>query len=90
MPFRVRDKYRANPAAIYVEEYGGHVTPDPRMAYADDDPMVKARPEYFIQEGQEDDPAPESVRIADVVEQATRAPGEKRTGPPRRTRKPQP
>jgi hypothetical protein len=83
MPYRVRDQYKASPSAIYNPATGGHDVPDPARQYADDDPLVKLAPWYFIAEGQEEAPPPESVRIADIVEQATRAPGEKRRGPGR-------
>lgn len=89
MPYRVRQRYQANPMALYSPEAGVHIVPDPRGQFADDDPMVLASSWYFIKEGEEEEPAPESVRIADVVEQATRAPGEKRRGPGR-PRKPTP
>lgn len=84
--FRVREEYKRNPSALWSPEAGAHIVPDPARQYTADDPMVKANPWYFIQEGQEEEPPPVSVRISDV-EQATRAPGEKRTAP-RRTRKP--
>jgi hypothetical protein len=87
MPYRVRDANQLNPQALRDPATGMFTVPDPRAQYEDDHPLVKAHPSYFIKEGEEEAPAPESVRIADVVEQATRAPGEKRRGPgrPRKT-----
>jgi hypothetical protein len=83
MPYRVRDHYQRNPEALYDPATMAHTVPDPRAQYADDDPLVAQFPHYFIKEGEAEAPAPESVRIADIVEQATRAPGEKRRGPGR-------
>ncbi|HEU4751756.1 MAG TPA: hypothetical protein VFU47_01530 [Armatimonadota bacterium] len=77
--YRVRDQYKTSPSAIWNPETGGHEVPDPARQYTEDEPLVKLAPWYFIAEGEQEAPAPESVRIADV-EQATRAPGEKRAG----------
>lgn len=74
--FRVRERYKHEPNAIFVD--GLPQVPDPTKQYAADDPLVKAAPYYFIREGEVEVVDRESVAIADVVEQATRAPGEKR------------
>lgn len=88
MPLRVREKYKANPCALYDPRSGAHIVPDPTKQYADDDPLVLSSAWYFIAEGEEEPETPESVAIADVqaeIEQATAAPGEKRAV--RRTRR---
>lgn len=77
MPMRVRERYKHEPCALLDPASGAHIVPDPTRQYADDDPMVLNAPWYFIAEGEAEEPQAESVRIADV-EQATRAPGEKR------------
>lgn len=75
--FRVAEKYKHEPCALLDPKSGAHIVPDPTKQYADDDPLVLNARWYFVREGDEE-PAPrESVRIADV-EQATRAPGQKR------------
>jgi hypothetical protein len=78
MQMRVRERYKANPCALFDPQSGAHIVPDPTKQYDDQDPLVLNAGWYFIAEGEDDETAPESVRIADV-EQATRAPGEKRT-----------
>ncbi|WP_157251113.1 hypothetical protein [Nonomuraea typhae] len=78
MPMRVRERYKAEPCALLDPKSGAHIVPDPTRQYADDDPVVLNAPWYFIAEGEQDEPAPDSVRIAEV-EQATTAPGERRT-----------
>jgi len=75
MPKRVREQYKANPAAIYIPAAGGHVVPDPSLRYEDDDPIVVAAPWYFIDEGQVEDT---SVPTEVPIEAATAAPGQKR------------
>lgn len=82
MPYRVREKYKANPQAIFDPSIQAHVVPDPRLQFDDDHPLVVMRPDYFIKEGEEEEEPPTSIRIADI-EQATRAPNEKRRGPGR-------
>lgn len=77
MAMRVRERYKAEPSALYNPASGAHQVPDPAKQYADDDPMVLSAPWYFIREGEDEAPPVESVRIADV-EQATARPGEKR------------
>ncbi len=75
MSRRVREQYKANPAAIFDPAAGAHVVPDPGRQYADDDPIVKLAPWYFIAENEiEDTTKPDSVPI----EAATAGPGEKR------------
>jgi hypothetical protein len=81
MPKRVREKYKANPCALFDPGSGAHIVPDPTKQYGDDEPLVLSAPWYFIDEGQDEDVNPGSVAIADVrseIEQATAAPGEKR------------
>lgn len=77
MPMRVRERYRHEPCALLDPASGAHIVPNPTSQYAEDDPMVLNAPWYFIREGVSEEPASDSVRISDV-EQATRAPGEKR------------
>lgn len=72
-------RLRANQAvAVRHPEHGGFVTPNPADTYADTDPLVRAFPWLFSTEDElaerDAKPAPESVQ----VEQATRAPGERR------------
>lgn len=55
------------PAALRHPETGEFVVPDPRKAYRSDDPLVKAFPWAFASDAD-----------AAGVEQATRAPGERR------------
>lgn len=78
MPRRVREKYKAEPCALYHPRAGGHIVPDPTKQYADDDPLVLANQWYFVAEGEPEPPRGDSVPIGDV-ERATAAPGEKRT-----------
>lgn len=56
---------------------GGRVRLSPEQSWAADDPFVKARPELFRTD-------PGRVERTEVVETATRAPGEVRQTPPRR------
>lgn len=56
------------PHAVRHPETGGMVVPSPAEAYRDDDPLVKAYPWLFASDADREEP----------VEQATRAPGEKR------------
>lgn len=79
MAMRVRERYRREPSALLDPASGAHIVPDPAQQYADDDPMVVRNSWYFIAEGETDEQPTESVRIQAPVEQATRAPGEKRT-----------
>lgn len=82
MPMRVREYYKSNPCALLDPKSGAHIVPDPSAQYADNDPLVLNAPWYFIAEGETEVTSVESVDIAEI-EQATAAPGEKRT-----TRKP--
>ena len=85
MPMRVREQYKHEPCALLDPTSGAHIVPDPTKQYADDDPMVLNAPWYFEREGEKEQTERESVRIADVVEQATANPGEKRrVGRPRK------
>jgi hypothetical protein len=79
MPYRVRDKHKADPCAFYSPAAGGHIVPDPTRQYADDDPLVQAAPWYFVREGEQEPPPPDSVRVDAPIEQATANPGEKRS-----------
>jgi hypothetical protein len=76
--FRVAERYKHNPCALLDPNSGAHIVPDPTRQYADDDPLVLNARWYFVREGEEDVVERDSVRIADVVEQATANPGEKR------------
>ena len=73
MPYRVRDKYRAEPCALLDPQSGGHRVPDAGIKYADSDPLVAAFPWYFVADGEEEAGLPTAVRIADV-ESATAVP----------------
>lgn len=55
---------------------GAMVVPDPRQPYRSDDPLVVAHPGAFCSDT---DLAAEHQRAERPVEQATRAPGERRT-----------
>jgi hypothetical protein len=81
MPKRVREKYKANPCALFDPSSGAHIVPDPTKQYGDEEPLVLSAPWYFVDEGQAEDTEVASVAIADVqaeIEQATAAPSEKR------------
>lgn len=54
---------------------GAQVTPDPRRPYRSDDPLVVAYPDMFAADT---DLAAEEQAAERPVEQATRAPGERR------------
>ena len=70
-------KLRPNQAvAVRHPEHGGFVTPNPAHTYDESDPLVRAYPWLFTADGVE--PAP-ALRESVPVEQATRAPGERRT-----------
>lgn len=64
--------------ALRHPEHGGMVVPDPSIPWRSDDPLVKAYPWQFGSDDEigadRDEPPPASVEI----EQATRAPGERR------------
>lgn len=65
------------PNCVTVVQYdGGRVRLNPDQKWDSEDPFVKARPEFFAAE-----PAvtAHSAGFEPVVEQATRAPGEKRS-----------
>jgi len=66
-----------DPCAVRHPESGVLIVPDRSRPWPADDPLVRAYPWMFIPEGETRPakPAPESVPI----EQATRAPGERRT-----------
>jgi hypothetical protein len=64
--------------ALRHPEHGGIIVPDPAIPWREDDPLVKAFPWQFAADdeigAEREKPAPDSVQI----EQATKAPGEKR------------
>ncbi|HEY9416784.1 MAG TPA: hypothetical protein VIQ30_18670 [Pseudonocardia sp.] len=62
-------------AAVRHPEHGGFVTPNPAHTYDSGDPLVRAYPWLFSADGVEPEPA---LRESVPIEQATRAPGEKR------------
>lgn len=73
-------RLRANQiVAVRHPEHGMFVTPNPADTYAADDPLVKAHPWLFSTEEElaERDTAPKPEAVP--IEQATRAPGERRT-----------
>lgn len=83
--FRVAARYKNEPCALLDSASGAHIVPDPTRQYADDDPLVLNAPWYFVREGEVEVTERESIRIEEVVEQATRNPGEKRrVGRPRK------
>lgn len=66
--------------AVRHPQHGGFVTPSPAQAYAADDPLVRAYPWLFSTEEELASRGAEpTLRESAPVEQATRAPGEKRT-----------
>jgi hypothetical protein len=67
--------------AVRHPEHGGYVVPSPAQTYPADDPLVRAYPWLFDAEASAGQPA---LRESAPIEQATRAPGERRTT--RRTR----
>lgn len=70
-------KFRANQnVAVRHPEHGGFVTPSPAHTYDPSDPLVQAFPWLFSPEGEQVEEA--TLRESVPVEQATRAPGEKR------------
>jgi hypothetical protein len=83
--FRVAERYKHEPCALLDPKSGAHIVPDPTRQYADDDPLVLNASWYFVREGEVEVTERESVPIAEVVEQATANPGEKRrVGRPRK------
>jgi hypothetical protein len=75
---RVRPAHMGGPCAVYVEELGTHVVPNPAQPYDENDLVVKTAPWMFVS-----DDELESAHAAPVesvpIEAATRAPGERRT-----------
>lgn len=65
---RVRPASAGGPCAVRHPEHGEYIVPNPAETYSADDPLVRAYPWLFVDFA--DDVAP--------VEQATKAPGEKR------------
>lgn len=76
--FRVAERYKHEPCALLDPASGAHIVPDPTRQYADDDPLVLNATWYFVREGEAEVTGRESVPIAEVIEQATANPGEKR------------
>jgi len=72
-------RVRTIPSAVVHPEHGGFVTPKPGDRYASDDPLVIEYPWLFVDQDVPDDETTESVQVGGSVEQATAAPGEKRT-----------
>lgn len=71
---------RANQAAaVRHPEHGGFVTPNPSDTYPADDPLVRAYPWLFSSEEELASRPDETLRESAPIEQATRAPGERRT-----------
>lgn len=67
---RVRPASAGGPCAVRHPEHGEFVVPNPAHQYRSDDPLVRAYPWLFVADNAEGGGA---------VEQATRAPGERRT-----------
>lgn len=77
---RVRPAHMGGPCAVYVEELGTHIVPNPALSYSEDDPVVKAARWMFVTEAelaaQGTYSPPTEVRIED----ATARPGSRRGG----------
>lgn len=75
---RVRPYHMGGPCAVYVEELGVHVVPNPAQAYSEDDPVVKAARWMFVTDEElaadGGNVPPTEVRIED----ATARPGARR------------
>jgi hypothetical protein len=71
-----------NPAAVRHPETGMHVVPDPRVAYRDDDPIVRAYPWMFGSDAdveQEDmPPVIETVSLDGATQTVRRNPSRSR------------
>ena len=65
-------------AAVRHPEHGGFVVPNPADTYRADDPLVRAYPWLFSTEDELADTDRSALRESVPIEQATRAPGEKR------------
>lgn len=81
---RVRPYTMGGPCAVWVEELGTHIVPNPAQPYSADDPVVKAARWMFVTDAElaaaEPDVPPTSVPI----EQTTAEPGERRATTRRR------
>ncbi len=79
---RVRPAAMGGPCAVRHPDHGELVVPNPAESYAADDPIVQAYPWLFVSDEQlaafKDGAPVTSVEIP-PVEQASRAPGERRT-----------
>lgn len=67
--FRVRPYSEVDRCVVRHPVHGDYVAPDPAAEHAADDPLVMAFPHLFVADEVD----------APVIEQATRAPGERRT-----------
>lgn len=68
-------------SAVRHPEHGGFVTPSRSETYAADDPLVKAYPWLFSTDDEMAERGNEpALRESAPIEQATRAPGERRPG----------
>ncbi|MET8265944.1 hypothetical protein ABZU92_18350 [Micromonospora arida] len=74
-------RLRANQVGVTVAhpEHGGWISPNPADTYDESDPLVKAHPWLFSTADELAERDEEPVRDSIPVEQATRAPGERRT-----------
>lgn len=70
---RVRPASQGGPCAVRHPEHGEMVVPNPAQPYRDDDALVEAYPWLFVSD------ADLAGDEGEQVEQATKAPGEKRT-----------
>jgi hypothetical protein len=66
--YRVRPASQGGPAAVQHPDHGEYVVPNPAHTFSSDDALVRAYPWLFVADSEDESP----------VEQATRAPGEKR------------
>ncbi|GIH27619.1 hypothetical protein Aph01nite_59290 [Acrocarpospora phusangensis] len=66
---RVRPASDGGHCAVRHPEHGEHVVPNPAHAFSADDPLVREYPWLFVADPEDGPP----------LEQATQAPGEKRT-----------
>ncbi len=65
---RVRPASQGGPCAVRHPEHGQYIVPNPSETYDGNDPLVRAYPWLFVSIAEDEAP----------VEQATKAPGEKR------------
>lgn len=75
---RVRPHHMGGPCAVYVEELGVHVVPNPAHSYTEDDPVVKAARWMFVTDEELEAQGAHVPPTSVPIEHATARPGEKR------------